>query len=179
MGTRPRPLQFHDVALSGRSQQGHSAFAGASCPEQVRSALAMRGSSVLKDRWTPLIAWAVLGLAGLACVSACGHGLPFTTRYGAVTTLRPQLCISRRAATGTCFGGVSELQIAALTIGECVEVPFDPHTELLGERDVRIRRIRRMSGAGAGFVHSLWISARSGSCELPHRGARALADRDG
>jgi hypothetical protein len=91
----------------------------------------------------------------------------------------PQLCISRRAATGTCFGGVSELQIAALTIGECVAVTFDPHTELLGERDVNIRRIRRMSGAGAGFVHSLWISARSGSCELPHRGARALADRDG
>jgi hypothetical protein len=101
---------------------------GTSCPEQIRSALAMRGSSVLKDRWTPLIAWAVLGLAGLACASACGHGLPFTTRYGAVTTLRPQLCISRRAATGTCFGGVSELQIAALTIGECVEVTFDPHT---------------------------------------------------
>jgi hypothetical protein len=78
----------------------------------------------MRQRWA--LGWVVaLAVAGTAVLASCG-GAGTTTWYGAVTTLDPQLCVGRHAATGGCFTVTAASSVPRLRPGQCVELTFRP-----------------------------------------------------
>ena len=76
----------------------------------------------MMQRWPR--GWVVaLALAGTPLLAGCGGG-GTTTWYGAVTTLDPQLCVGRHAATGGCFTVTAASSVPAIRPGQCVELTF-------------------------------------------------------
>ncbi|MDX6229622.1 MAG: hypothetical protein QOI76_3012 [Frankiales bacterium] len=68
---------------------------------------------------------AALALTGTGVLAGCG-GAGTTTWYGAVTSLEPQLCVGRHAATGGCFSVTTAASVASVLPGQCVELTFRP-----------------------------------------------------
>lgn len=69
-------------------------------------------------------------------LSLGGCGADTVTRYGAVSTVQPEFCIARQAATGDCYRGTPAP--AGVRVGDCVAVTVEQESR----RVVRVRRVQ-------------------------------------
>jgi len=78
-------------------------------------------------------------LGGLAAYGAYA----MTGWYGEVSTLQPQLCVSRHSGS-RCFTGATTAELAKLQVGDCVKVSFTAPAA----GPARLTAVTRASGFG-------------------------------
>ena len=90
--------------------------------------------------------WIVLTVAILVFVGGlAAYGVyAMTGWYGEVSTLQPQLCVSRHSGS-RCFTGATAAELAKVQVGDCVKVSFSSPT---AAGPARLTAVTRASGFG-------------------------------